>query len=140
MNASTLFFKDSTLKEILSFESFYKNKPGLEIRLNHERKRVLRKIKKKVIFAENPESLSALLNIKYNDLTVYNSLPEKKLEIKNTDIILFAGKVLLISYLNKKEPSSILINDSGFYKIQVDLFNSMWQNGTNRTLYYTEKK
>lgn len=126
--------------EIYSYENLESRKSGLEVRENFDRRRVIRKIKKNVLFFEKEYSLKALAKINYNDYTVFRSIQNTELSPFTCDVMLFAGKILYTTYPENKEPVAVLIEDRHLFEMQKNIFNVFWNSGKNRTLYYTEIK
>lgn len=126
-------------KEIFSYENLITSKPGLEIRLAFERKRVAKKIKKNVLFFENKYSLDSLKDITYNDFTHFRGLTEEIVEPFYTDIMLYDNKILYITYPDNRDVVSILIGDKNLFAMQKNIFEQLWKKGKNRTLYYAQK-
>lgn len=124
--------------EIYSYEKLEAKKSGLEVRENFDRRRVIRKIKKNVLFFENVDSLKSLAKIQYNDFTNFRSAQIEDLSPFSTDVMLYDGKILYTSYPENKEPVAVLIEDKSLFEMQKNIFNVFWNSGKNRTLYYTE--
>lgn len=125
-------------KEIYVFENMIGKKPGKESRESFDRRRILKKIKKNVLFFESVDSLKEILKLKYNDYTNFRGISEKNAEFFNADIALYSDKVLYTNYYDEYEPIAVLIEDKNFYNAQKAFFNLLWNKGTDRTLYYTE--
>ncbi|MEK9177372.1 MAG: hypothetical protein AAB923_03685, partial [Patescibacteria group bacterium] len=127
-------------KEILAYERFLGRKPGLETREAHERKRVFHKIRKRVLFFENDESLRLLAERPYNDFTSYRSVAKGAAAPFDAEVMLYSGKILYTSGYDGHEPVAIMVEDTALHSMQVNLFEALWKGGTDRTLYYTEAK
>ena len=125
--------------EICAFEHITHGKAGVESRTTHDARRALRKIKKRVLFFENVESLKLLKQRTYNDYTEYRSINARDVLPFEKDVTLYAGKMLSTSYTTH-EPIVILVEDPALYAMQQSLFDSLWKSGKDRTLYYTEGK
>jgi len=128
----------SRVDTIYAYENFQIKKTGLEARNNFENRRILKKIKKDVIFFEIKESLDKLANLKYNDYTNYRGIAEGELKEFQIDLILYSNK-LLYTLHDSHEPMALLIEDRNLYEMQMSIFQSLYNSGKNRTLYYTEK-
>jgi len=125
------------VKWIRMYENFYAGKPALETRDNYDRKRIARKIKKHTLFFESEESLKELVKKTYNDYTVFKSIKEWSVLPFETDMILYNGKIIYTTY-SEYEPTAILIEDEALFQMQKNIFENLWKQGTDRTLYYTE--
>ncbi len=128
----------SKATELFSFEKFLDKKPGRETREGFERRRVLRKIKKNILFFEDSDSLNILAKTQYNDFTNYRGIQDKSLVPFDTDMTLYEDKILYTNYNDTHEPIAILIEDKNLYNMQKSIFDMLWSNAKNRTLYYTE--
>lgn len=127
----------SNTGEIYVFENLVSWKPAVESRENYERKRVLRKIQKKVLFFESPESLKCLAQIPYNDYTQFRSF-QQGITPFFTDVMLYSWKVLYTSLSWQYEPIAILIEDENLYQMQKNIFENFWKLSRDRTLYFTQ--
>ncbi|MEK7063396.1 MAG: helix-turn-helix domain-containing protein [Patescibacteria group bacterium] len=130
----------SGTKEIYAFEHMAGHKPALESRAAHERRRVLRKVQKKVLFFESLETLKLVAGRAYNDYTTYHGIPEGALVPFEIDVLLYNGKILYMTSYGKHEPIAILIEDKALYEMQKSLFDSLLRTSVDRTLYYTQVK
>lgn len=124
--------------EMHMYEDLYPNKPALEIREQHEQRRVSKGIEKKVLFFEDPDALRELKKKWYNDYTLFRSLPEDTISPFEVDMMLWDGKILYIHFLSLYDVSAILIEDITLYEMQKNIFLSLWKNSKDRTLYFTE--
>lgn len=122
---------------IYAYENFHTKKTGIEVRQNFENRRVLKKLKKDVVFFDSKENLQKLKEIVYNDYTNYRGVLGEELQEFNTDLILYSNK-LLYTVHNGHEPACILIEDKSLFAMQKSLFKNLWATGKNRTLYYTQ--
>lgn len=127
-------------KEVFCYEHFVRTKPGHETRASHERRRVLRKISKRILFFESKESLKELVTRTYNDFTQYRSITGGAVVPFDADVTLYDGKVLYTSYPDVHEPIAVLIEDQALYTMQKNIFDSLWAQAKDRTLYYTEAR
>ena len=57
----------------------------------------------------------------------------------SADVTLYDGKLLYTSYYDEREPTAILVEDRALYEMQKNLFDTLWQQGKDRTLAFTEK-
>lgn len=126
-------------KEIFAYEALVGKKPALEIRDAHERKRITRKIQKKVLFFERGEAMQLLKDRRYDDFTQFRSIKEGSIAPFTVDLTLYDGKLLYTSYYDEYEPTAILVEDRALYEMQKNLFETLWKQGKDRTLAYTEK-
>lgn len=125
-------------KEIYSYEVLVGKKPALEIREAHERRRITRKIQKKVLFFDNTNALKFLKNRRYDDFTQFRSIKEGTIVPFGVDVTLYDGKLLYTSYYDEHEPTAVLVEDQALYEMQKNLFDSLWKQGKDRTLAFTE--
>jgi sugar-specific transcriptional regulator TrmB len=130
----------SGTKDIFAFEHMVEHKPGLESRAAHERRRVLRKVQKNVLFFENEKALDVLKGRTYNDYTIYRGTSGGVVKAFDTDVLLYNGKILYITGYGVHEPIAVLIEDASLYQMQKNLFDSLWNTSTDRTLFYAETK
>lgn len=126
-------------EEILSYEMPDARKPGLETRESHDRSRVARKLRKKVLFFETSASLCAVKARPYDDYTEFRAIAGGTLEAFSAEVLLYDGKLLYTSLADEHEPVALLIEDEALYGMQRNLFLSLWKEGVDRTLAYTEK-
>jgi sugar-specific transcriptional regulator TrmB len=120
--------------EILSFERLGAQKPAHAVRRVHEQKRMTRKVKRKVVFFEDEESLKILSKRPYDDYTEFRGIAKGSVTPFETDLDLYEGKILYTSYYDEQEPAAILIEDHALYLMQKSFFDLLWQNGKDRTL------
>lgn len=125
-------------KEILAYEVLTGGKPALETREAHERRRITQKIQKNTLFFEHGGSLKFLKNRPYDDFTQFRSVKEGAVPPFDIDLILYEGKLLYTSY-DEYEPTAVLVEDRALYTMQKNLFSSLWKQGKDRTLAFTEK-
>ena len=124
-------------KEICAYEVLTAQKSALEVRRLHEGRRIARKIKKKILFFENAKEIQALKKRKYDDYTQFRSVT-KGVAPFEVDVMLYDGKILYTSYYDAHEPTAILVEDGALYDMQRNIFDSLWKEGKDRTLAYTE--
>ncbi len=129
----------SGVREIYAYEHFFPQKPALETRESYDRKRVLKRIHKKVLFFEDQTTLKELLKIPYNDYTVFKSVKQNTVTSFQTDVLLYNGKILYTTYCGEQEPVAILVEDMALYQMQKHIFESLWKDGLDRTLYFTQE-
>lgn len=122
-------------KEICTYE-ILREKPALEMRESFERRRISRKMKNRVLFFEDAESLKRIKKRTYDDSTQFRSIAG--VASFQTDVMLYDGKLLYTSY-SGEEASAILIEDRALYEMQKNLFDALWKQGKDRTLAYIEK-
>jgi len=116
---------------IYSYETPGIKKPALEVREMFDRKRISKKIRIEALFFEDKASIQNLANRRYDDFTKFRSIHGGKIEPFATDLILYGGKLLYVSY-DKYEVTAILIEDSALYEMQRSLFNLLWKNGSEK--------
>ena len=126
-------------KEILSYEVIAMRRPALEVRAEHEGRRRSRKIQKKILFFERDNELELVKKYKYDDFTQFRSIKEDSVAPFATDFTLYDGKLLYTSYYDEHEPSAVLVEDEALYQMQRSLFDTLWKQGKDRTLAFTEK-
>lgn len=126
-------------EKILSYEVLAQKKPALEVREAHEGRRKARKIQKKVLFFGSEGAEQFLKDRPYDDFTQFRSIKEESLVPFETDLTLYDGKLLYTSYYDEHEPTAILLEDQALYLMQKNLFDSLWQQGKDCTLIFTEK-
>ena len=124
--------------KIYTYEILGKKKPALEVCNMHNKRRIAKKIQKNVLFFSDVKALGALANYKYNDYTKFKSIKDEKLAPFDTDVILYDGKLLYTSYADTNEPVAVLMEDKALYTMQKSLFDMLWQDAEDRTLYFTE--
>lgn len=123
-------------KEILSYEIISEKKPACEVREHYEKRRVARKIQKKILFLASAEALRIQKTYLYNDFTRFRSFCKDSVTF--TDVMLYDGKLLYANF-SGHEPAAILIEDQALFEMQKSMFETLWKQGTDRTLAYTEK-
>lgn len=123
---------------VLTYEVLGGKKPALETREAHERKRVARKIQENILFFEDMGALKALKARNYDDYTQFRSIPPGAAAPFAADLTLYDGKLLYTSRSDEHEPTAILVEDRTLYEMQKSLFESLWKQGADRTLAYTE--
>ncbi len=126
-------------KEILAYEILDGKKPPLEIEGAHERRRISHKIQKKVLFFERGSALQFVKERRYDDFTQFRNIKDGSVAPFDTDLTLYDGKILYTSYYDEYEPTAILMEDRALYEMQKNLFESLWKQGKDRTLAFTEK-
>lgn len=126
-------------KEIYAYEVLVGKKPALETRDAQERRRIARKIQKKVLFFGSEGATQFLKDRPYDDFTQFRSIEEGSVTPFETDLTLYDGKLLYTSYYDEHEPTAILVEDQALYLMQKNLFGSLWQQGKDCTLIFTEK-
>jgi sugar-specific transcriptional regulator TrmB len=126
-------------KEILSYESPTKSKPGLEVRDEHERRRLSKKIQKMVLYCGNEVKAGVITSKNYNDFTQYRSVHSGAVAPFEVDLMLYDGKILYTSY-DAYEPTAVLIEDRALYVMQKNMFDSFWKTATDRTFDFTKTK
>lgn len=124
----------SVPEEIYSFEVLQPGKPALQIRADHEKRRVHKKIRKNILFFEDKDALRELSTRPYNDFTEYRGIHPSMFVPFEADVALYAGKILYTSYYDEHEPAAILIEDQALYRMQKSFFDSLWRMGKDRTL------
>jgi len=125
-------------KEICSYEMLGGKRPALEAREEHERLRVARKIPKKVLFFDDDAATAELKKRRYDDFTQFRAA-RGSIARFGTDVILYDGKLLYTSTADGREPTVVLVEDQALYDMQKKLFDSLWKQGKDRTLAFTEK-
>jgi len=126
-------------KEIFSYEVLGGKKSALQTRDAYERRRVARKIQKKVLFFEGGDALQFLKSRGYDDFTQFRTIKEGVVMPFSVDLTLYDGKLLYTSYYDEYEPTAVLVEDQALYDMQKNLFDTLWKQGKDRTLAYTEK-
>jgi sugar-specific transcriptional regulator TrmB len=125
-------------KEVYAYEVLVGKKPALEIRDAHERRRVTRKIQKKVLFFDSADALQFLKNRRYDDYTQFRNVKAGSAASFSVDLTLYDGKLLYTSYYDEYEPTAVLVEDQALYEMQKNLFDTLWKQGKDRTLAFTE--
>jgi sugar-specific transcriptional regulator TrmB len=121
-------------KEVLAYDQFLAKKPGHEVFAVHERTRISRKIKKRILFFANTSTLSQVAKRSYDDFSVFRSIADSSVAPFSTNVMLYDGKILYTSYYDTHEPTAILIEDHALYVMQKNIFESLWKRGTDRTI------
>lgn len=119
--------------EVVSYEMLAGEKPGLETRQHHEKRRINKKIMKKVLFYADEESLKNLSKRPYDEVTQFRSVHKGTMPSLKVDLVLFDNKLLYSSY-DTHEPTAVLIEDRALYTMQKNMFDFLWKQGTDRTL------
>lgn len=125
-------------KMICAFEIMAEKKPALEVREEHERRRIVRKMKKRVLFFESNDALRLLRQRRYDDFTEFRSIPEHVTVPFRTDLILYNDKLLYTSYHDRHEPTAIIVEDRDLYMMQKNIFDALWKQGVERTFTFTQ--
>ena len=100
------------------------NKPGLELRLECDKKRQKKDIAMHLLVADEKNAQGLKKQYKNNRLVQIRMIPADR-DIEDVDIRLYTGKMLYTRY-NKREPISLLIDDVPLYKMQRMLFQNLW--------------
>ena len=124
-------------KVVLAYESLGKKKPGLEARELHERRRIVKKIQKDVLFFESKESAHYFAKRKYDDFTRFRNADAEIIQRFDVDLALYDGKILYTSY-DEREPTAILIEDKALYSMQQSLFLSLWAKAKDKSLLFNK--
>lgn len=125
--------------EIFAYETLGTRKSALEMRDTFERRRVVRKFHKHVLFFESKDALKALVSRGYDDYTQFRSIRQGTILPFEADLTLYDGKLLYTSYYDEHEPTAVLIEDRALYQMQKNIFDAHWKQSKDRTLAYIEK-
>lgn len=121
-------------KEIMAYENIAKKRPALTVRDAHERQRITRKIKKKILFFESSDALRFLARRTYDDFTEFRNVRDSSVLPFSVDLAIYDGKLLYTSYYDEHEPTAVLIEDRALYAMQKSIFDALWKQGKDRTL------